>query len=39
FDDLPGSYMFAAEVTDDCAVSSVYIEYWYGDSEKMKCIL
>ena len=35
FDDLPGSYTFAAEVTDDCAVSSVYIEYWYGDSEKM----
>jgi len=35
FDDLPGSYTFAAEVTDDCAVSNVYIEYWYGDTEKM----
>jgi parallel beta-helix repeat protein len=35
FDDFPGSYTFAAEVTDDCAVSNVYIEYWYGDSEKM----
>jgi len=35
FDDLPGSYTFAAEVTDDCAVSNVYIEYWYDESEKM----
>ena len=35
FDDLPDSYTFAAEVTDDCAVSNVYIEYWYGDTEKM----
>jgi len=35
YDYLPNSYTFAAEVTDNCAVSNVYIEYWYGDSEKM----
>ena len=35
FEDLPGSYTFAAVVTDNCAVSDVYIEYWYDGSEKL----
>jgi parallel beta-helix repeat protein len=36
FEDLPNSYTFIVNVTDDSIISSVMIEYWYGDYEKMK---
>ncbi|MFO7678020.1 MAG: NosD domain-containing protein [Thermoplasmatota archaeon] len=34
FEDFPGSYTFAANIMDNCAVSTVFIEYWYGDTQK-----
>jgi parallel beta-helix repeat protein len=33
-DDFPNSYTFAVNVTDNCAISSVFIQYWYDDIEK-----
>jgi nitrous oxidase accessory protein len=36
FEDLPNSYTYGVTVTDDSAVSSVTIEYWYGSHNKMK---
>ncbi len=36
FEDLPNSYTFSATITDDSAVSSVTIEYWYTNHSKMK---
>jgi parallel beta-helix repeat protein len=36
FEDLLNSYTFSATITDDSIVSTVTIEYWYNDSNKMK---
>ncbi len=36
FEDLPSSYTFGVTVTDDSLVSTVTIEYWYGNHSKMK---
>jgi len=36
YDDLPESFTFAVEVSDESAISNVYIEYWYDDTDKMK---
>jgi len=32
-DELPNSFTFGAEITDDVSVETAYIEYWYGDSD------
>ncbi len=36
FEDFPNSHTFGVTVTDDSAVSDVYIEYWYNGSNNMK---
>jgi len=36
FEDFPNSYTFGVAVTDDSAVSDVYIEYWHNGSNNMK---
>ena len=35
YDDLPDSHTFTATVTDNCQLSRVYIDYWYGNSDVM----
>jgi parallel beta-helix repeat protein len=35
FDDIPNSHTFAATITDESEISSVYIEYWFDNSEVM----
>lgn len=34
--DFPNSYTFEATITDDSIISTVTIEYWYNNSNKMK---